>query len=180
VTGLLLIALSVGLGNFAASIGIGTSGVDNQTRLRIGVTFGLFEALMPVVGLLIGADLAGPVGRIGRYLGGGLLVVTGLYSLWQARHTEELALIGRRLSAGRLAITGLALSVDNLVVGFALGIQRISVPLAAITIGTVSVALSLLGLELGQRLGARFEQWSEEMGGAVLIVVGSALFVGLL
>jgi len=46
--------------------------------------------------------------------------------------------------------------------------------------GVISVAMSLVGLELGSRLGARVEQWSDELGGAVLILVGIAIAFGLL
>ena len=55
---LLLVAVSVGLSNFAAAIGIGTGGVDSRTRLRVGLIFGLYEAGMPVAGLLAGQQLA--------------------------------------------------------------------------------------------------------------------------
>ena len=55
---LLLVAVSLGLSNFAASIGIGVSGVDARTRLRVGVIFGVFEGAMPILGLLAGRSLA--------------------------------------------------------------------------------------------------------------------------
>ena len=51
---LVLVAVSVGLSNFAAAIGIGVSGIDARTRLRVGVIFGLFETAMPILGLLLG------------------------------------------------------------------------------------------------------------------------------
>jgi putative Mn2+ efflux pump MntP len=180
IIGLILAGLSVGLGNFAASIGIGLSGVNAATRLRVGITFGLFESIMPIVGLLVGADVAGPVGRIGHVVGAVLLVGTGIYMIWQGREEETLELEIQRLGTRQLIVTGLALSVDNLVVGFALSFYRVSLPLAAGIIGLVSIALSLAGLELGQRLGRRFEAWSAYLGGAVLILVGIALGSGLL
>ena len=77
-------------------------------------------------------------------------------------------------------MTALALSIDNLAVGFALAVYRIPIVLAAVTMGVISVALSLVGLELGSRLGTRIEAWSEELGGGVLILVGLALAFGLL
>ena len=52
---LILVAVSVGLSNFAAAIGIGVSGIDARTRLRVGVIFGLFETAMPILGLLLAA-----------------------------------------------------------------------------------------------------------------------------
>src|SRR6266852_3727444 len=113
--GLLLVSVSVGLSNFAGAIGIGLSGIDARTRLRVGLAFGLFEALMPIIGLLL-----------------------------------------------------------------ALAVYQINIVLAAATMGVISVALSLVGLELGSRLGSRVEAWSEELGGTVLILVGLAIAVGLL
>jgi putative Mn2+ efflux pump MntP len=176
------VSLSVGLSNFAGSIGIGLSGVDARTRLRVGVAFGLFEGLMPILGLLIGQAVAGSIGSFGRYLGAGLLVLTGFYTIWQSIRTgkvereEEQGILDTR----QLILLGVALSLDNLVVGFALGVYRIPIVLAAVTMAVVSVVLSLLGLELGSRLGSRAGEYSEMAGGAVLVLVGAALGVGLI
>ena len=178
--GLLLVSVSVGLSNFAGAIGIGLSGVDRGTRLRVGVAFGLFEAGMPLLGLLLGAALAGRLGSLGRYVGAVLLMATGAYTIWQghrsgARGDRQIAMDSRGL-----AMTAVALSLDNLVVGFALGVYKVNVLLAAVTMGVVSVGMSLVGLELGSRLGERMEGRAEEAGGAVLILVGLALAAGVL
>ena len=74
---LLLVAGSVGLDNFAASIAIGLAGVDRQVRVRIALVFGLFEAGMPVIGLLIGRSLSGSLGASAHIVGGGLLIAAG-------------------------------------------------------------------------------------------------------
>jgi putative Mn2+ efflux pump MntP len=76
-------------------------------------------------------------------------------------------------------VTGAALSIDNLAVGFALGTFHVSVALAAVVIGVVSVAMSLTGLELGHRIGARAGDRGELIGGLVLIGVGIAVAAGL-
>jgi manganese efflux pump family protein len=183
IVGLLLVSLSVGLSNFAGAIGIGISGIDARTRLRVGVAFGLFEAVMPIVGLLLGQAVAGFFGHFARYAGGGILIVTGAYTIWQGRRVEAeeeaVPKSAPSLRTHHLLVTALALSIDNLAVGFALAIYRIPIVLAALTMGTVSVVLSLVGLELGSRLGARVEAWSEEISGGVLIAVGGALAAGL-
>jgi putative Mn2+ efflux pump MntP len=83
-------------------------------------------------------------------------------------------------SIKRLVIMGAALSIDNLVIGFALGTSHTNFLIAAVTIGVVSVALSLVGLEIGSRLGGRLGQRSELVGGAVLILIGVAIGTGLL
>jgi putative Mn2+ efflux pump MntP len=61
-----------------------------------------------------------------------------------------------------------------------LSFYQVPILLAAGVIAAVSVSMSLVGLELGDRLGARFETWSGELGGGVLVLVGLALAVGLL
>jgi manganese efflux pump family protein len=190
---LLLVSVSVGLSNFAGAIGIGLSGIDAQTRIRVGIAFGLFEALMPIIGLLLGQAVAGYLGHLAKYIGGALLILTGAYTIWQGRRVEsEQQSVGPILDAApagkersplrtrRLLVTALALSIDNLAVGFALGNLHVSIVLAAVTMGVVSVAMSLAGLELGHRLGSHVEAWSEEIGGVVLIGVGIAIATGLL
>jgi putative Mn2+ efflux pump MntP len=179
---LLLVSVSVGLSNFAGAIGIGLSGINVRTRIRVGIAFGFFEALMPVIGLLLGEAVAGVFGHYGKYVGGAILILTGAYTIVQARMTavEQKARMPRSLRLQSLLITALALSIDNLAVGFALAVYHIDVVLAGLTFGVVSILMALLGLELGHRLGKRVEAWSEEIGGAVLILVGVAIAVGVL
>jgi manganese efflux pump family protein len=85
-----------------------------------------------------------------------------------------------RQHLGRLLVTGIALSIDNLAVGFALGAYHVGLPLAAAVIGTVSVVMSLAGLELGARIGMRAGQRGEFLGGLVLIGVGAAIGTGVI
>lgn len=80
---------------------------------------------------------------------------------------------------GRLLVSGLAMSIDNLVVGFALGAYHVSVVVAALVIGTVSVAMALAGLELGARLGAAFGERGELAGAIVLIAVAVVMATGV-
>ena len=172
--GVLLIAGALGLSNFAAAIGIGLAGIDAGVRLRVGLVFGLFEATMPLLGLAIGRQFATAMGSTSTYIGGGMLIATGSYTVLQARSRSS----GRRSLAtqlGPLVLTGAALSIDNLVVGFALGTHKVSLVLAAVVIAVISVAMSLVGLELGRQLGAVVEKWSEEVSGSVLILVGVAV-----
>jgi manganese efflux pump family protein len=225
----LLVAISVGLSNFAASIGLGAAGADARTRLRIAVIFGLFEGGMPAVGLLLGRETAGTLGPATHWAGAGLLIATGGYGLIQAARAGRAARAVREARAasagppglaagppgpaaadshdqsdergrpvppapavppgrpasqplGRLILTGLALSLDNLVVGFAVGTFPVSLAAAVIVIAAVSVGLSLAGLELGSRLGARLGARTgsrgEVIGGLALIGVGIALAAG--
>jgi putative Mn2+ efflux pump MntP len=193
VLALLLVAASVGMSNFGAAIAIGVSGVDARTRLRVGLIFGAFEAGMPVLGLIIGDQLAAPLGHAARWLGAALLIAVGGYALIAATRAGRASRGGPAhqsgeavrpaiclAGTGRLLLSGLALSMDNLAVGFALGTYRTSIVAGAIIIGAVSVALSLLGLELGARIGAAVGERGEQLAGLVLISVGITIAFGAL
>ena len=123
VSGIILVAAALGLSNFAAAIGIGLSGVDGRLRIRIAIIFGFFEAAMPLLGLLVGHRAAGSIGSAASYLGGGLLIATGLYAFAQAKMSSSV--VAGPTNTGKLILTGAALSIDNLVVGFALGAYKV-------------------------------------------------------
>jgi manganese efflux pump family protein len=183
VLALLLVAVSVGLSNLAASIGIGSGGVTARTRVRVALVFGAFEAGMPIVGLVIGAGLATGIGQLARWIGAALLIGIGISTIVQAVHqpaasgAEHPAHSG---SLGRLLLSAFALSLDNLAAGFALGTMHIGIAEGAIVIGLVSVGLSLAGLELGSRIGAAAGRRGEQLGGTILVAVGVAIAAGVL
>lgn len=187
VIALLLAAAAVGLSNLAASVGIGVAGVNARVRLRVGVVFGVFEAGMPVVGLLIGQGLATEVGRVVRWPGAILLMLIGVLGVLRSLKARGAsppsadapapAFIPRRGTA-RLLASGLVLSMDNLVVGFALGTYGVGILAGAVVIGTVSVVMSLAGLELGGLLGRWAGRRGDQMSGVALVLVGAAIAGG--
>jgi manganese efflux pump family protein len=206
VIALLFAAIAVGLSNLAASIGIGVSGVTVRTRVQVCLVFGVFEAGMPVVGLLIGQRIAGDLGQAVRWPGAILLMIVGAFGLVRSlrngrkgagapgesphpadpEHPEHpvdplpASPGGPPTHLGRLLVSGFVLSLDNLVVGFALGTYNVSILAGAILIGAVSVAMSLAGLELGGLLGRWAGQRSEQLSGLILILVGAAIAGGAL
>jgi manganese efflux pump family protein len=180
---ILLIAVSVGLDNFAASIAIGLAGVDRRIRLRIAVVFGLFEAGMPLIGLVVGDGVAHSLGDSAHLIGGALLIATGAHGVYATLRSADDHELSALLTAGklsRLIVLGAALSIDNLVVGFALGADHAALLPSIVSIGVVSVGLSMLGLELGARLGERVERYGELIGGLVLMCVGVAILTHLI
>jgi manganese efflux pump family protein len=178
---LILVAGCLGLSNFAASIAIGLAGVDRAVRARIAVAFGVFEAGMPIVGLLAGRQLSHTLGHQAHIIGGLLLVAVGAQTTYGAmRAGDGPAPSYGEARFGRLLVLAAGLSVDNLVIGFALGADHTSLVLSVAVIAGVSVGLSLIGLELGSRLGASVSHHSETLGGVVLMLVGVAILTGLL
>jgi putative Mn2+ efflux pump MntP len=190
VTELLLVAAALGISNLAAAVGIGVSGVRPAVRLRVALVFGLFEAGMPVLGVLAGHRADAAIGGAARVTGGLLLVGVGCYQLyeWLRERRNQDAQSGDDgaspdaaggWSNWRLLVSGLALSLDNFVVGFALGAYDVGLVAAALVIGVVSVGMSLLGLEAGARLGATFGRLGTLIGGVVLAIVGIGVAAGL-
>jgi manganese efflux pump family protein len=202
VLALLLLAVALGLSNFAAATGIGVSGVRGRARVQIAVVFGVFEAGMPVLGVALGQGVAASLGQAARWLGGAALIVIGLSSLILARRGARGARAARGRAGdggpgpaghggpgpdedgpswrlGRIVVSGLALSVDNLAAGFALGAYHTGLALAATVFGAVSVIMTLAGLELGARLGASAGDRSELIASVMLIAVGIAVAAGV-
>lgn len=181
--GLIFVAFSVGLDNFAAAIGMGVAGADAGARLRIGLVFGVFEAGMPILGLAIGSRVAHLIGGASHWLGAALLIAVGTYGLVSAlrgpRHGGGEPGLAASGQGWRLPVTALALSLDNLTVGFALGGYHVNLVIAAGIFGVVSVVLSLLGLELGDRLGAGASRRGELFGAVILLGVGVAILAGV-
>jgi len=204
VLALLILAVALGLSNFAAAIGIGVSGVHGRAKVQIAVVFGLFEAGMPVLGVALGQGVAASLGQAARWLGGAALIAIGVTSLIGAgrsiRSSRDVRGVrdvhGVRAARGqggddgpgtgepswrlgRVMATGLALSVDNLAAGFALGAYHTGLAVAAAVFGAVSVIMSLAGLELGARLGSGVGDRSELVASALLIGVGAAVAAGV-
>jgi manganese efflux pump family protein len=189
VIALLLAAVAVGLSNLAASIGIGVrGGVTARTRWRVGVVFGVFEAGMPIVGLLIGQRIASDLGQATRWPGAVLLMIVGATGLVRSLRESRKRPAGESpqpeagapTHIGRLLVSGFVLSLDNLVIGFALGTYQVSIAAGAILIGAVSVVMSLVGLELGGLLGRWVGRRGEQLSGLILILVGAAIAGGAL
>lgn len=167
------------------------TGVTARTRLQVILVFGVFESGMPIVGLLIGQRIASDLGQAVRWPGAILLMVVGAFGLVRSLRDSRKSPTGESPQPpavpavppsrlGRLLISGFVLSLDNLVVGFALGTYQVDILTGAILIGAVSVAMSLAGLELGGLLGRWAGQRSEQMSGLILILVGAAIAGGAL
>lgn len=200
---LVLVAVSVGSSNLAAAIGVGAGGVTMATRLRVLLVYGLLEAATPVIGLALGATAAARVGAEARWLAMVLLVAIGGYTVFEVLRDQDRPRdpaprpgaghpgaghpgaapdggAGGGTSWPRLVLSATALSLDNVVAGFALGAYHVGVLVGALTFGLVSVLMSLAGLEFGARLGKRAGQRGELIGGVVLIAVGAAIGLGAL
>jgi manganese efflux pump family protein len=185
VTAVLLVAVSVGLDNFAVAAAFGMTGAGGRRRLEVALIFGLFAGLMPLLGLALGARLSGVLGGAAEPAAAcvlGLTGLTGLVSAIRERRAESEP--DRRpvpgAASARLWLTAAVLSLDSLVVGLALGAYRVPLLIAVGTFAIVGVGMSLLGVETGRRVGAALGEYSGLVGSVALIGVGVALGFGVL
>ena len=169
---ILFVALSLGLDVFAVSVGVGMRGTDLGLKVRIGAAFATAEVTMTVGGVLLGQVAGRFLGEAAAYLGFAALVGVGVYMIYEVRHgTEEGG--GFDLSRGwGLFLGALSISLDSLGIGFS--ILYIGVPLVVslIFIGIASVFATTVGLAIGKRLGAMFEEAAALSAGIVLVVTG--------
>jgi manganese efflux pump family protein len=175
---LLVVALALGLNNFGAAIAIGVGGVDRRTELKVATVFGLCDVVMPAIGMLIGTGLAGPLGSAARWAGAGILFATAVWGLIEVLRGDDDA--PRIWHGWRLLVSGAALSLDDLAVGLALGTVRFPILLAVTAFGVMSFVMSIIGLQLGAKLGTVVGERGEVLAGIMLIGLSGVMAAGWL
>jgi manganese efflux pump family protein len=180
VIALILAALAVGLDNFGAAVGIGIGGVDTRTRAKLALIFGVFEGGMPLVGIIVGRAVASELGTWDSIAAGVLLGLMGASAIVSSVLERKEGSQKVQPGTWRMLVLGVVLSIDNLVIGFALGANHVNLVAAVVVITVVSTALSLIGLEVGSRMGDKFGESSEILGGLILILLGAAVGTGFI
>jgi putative Mn2+ efflux pump MntP len=177
-----ILFLSLGLDTLAVAFGFGLAGLPRSQWLRLGLTLALFEAGLPVLGVLVGQRLGGVLGEVAAYAAAGLLVLIGLLSIREAM-AELRSGLPARSAADEAAedrpilVTGLSVGLDELAIGLSLGILDVPLGPALGYVAVQAVVLSMVGLSLGQHLGARLGQRAELAAGVALTLVGLALLI---
>ena len=179
---LLLIAVSLALDAFAVSVssGIAIPGFGWRQAVRMGIWFGLFQFLMPLMGWLLGAGISALIMPVDHWIAFGLLVFIGGRMVWEAlglkKAVPKTVQGPAVLSAGRLAVLAVATSIDALAVGVSMAFMgELNILAAALLTGGVAFALSVVGGFLGRRLGGFFQQKAQVAGGIVLIAIGAKI-----
>jgi manganese efflux pump family protein len=186
-TALIVVALAVAVDSFAVAMAFGLAGAGQRRRLEIALVFGLFEGGMPLLGVELGSQLSHVLGSDTRPVGAALLCLTGVYGLVSELAPRRKSRVeSRRPWRVRLWVAAVAVSVDNLVAGLALGAYHVSLVAALCTFALAGAGLSLLGVESGHRASAllarmssgrmgRFGDLGEILAGSTLIAVGLVL-----
>ena len=166
--------LPLGLDTFAASAALGAAGAPDR---RMTLLLVAAEAGMPLAGLALGAPLGRAIGGAAEWAAIGVLLVLGVYGLIEREDEPAGGLAVRGAAAFLLALT---VSVDELALGFTLGLLRLPIVPALVAIAVQALVLSQLGFALGARLSRRAREGAERLAAVALLVVAAVLLVGKL
>lgn len=176
---LLLLGAAIGANNLAVALALGALGQWHR-RWRVAGAFTVSEFAIPLVGLAIGTAASQVLAGAGRWLGAGLLAALGLWTLRPARDPRRDERMARRVTTWRgLAVLAVGLGLDNLLVGFSIGVPGGVSPLAlAATIAAFAFVFTLGGMRLGAVGRRRWEGLAQRGAGVALVVVAAAVATG--
>lgn len=150
-----------------------------RRKWRVAGSFALFEGLMPIAGFFLGRAAGTVLGSVASYVGVALLLVVAGWMIVEGIMGDETA-SGDVAGGFGLVLISLSVSMDELAIGFSLGILGASIYVAVPLIAAQAFVITLVGIRIGGALGRRVASWAELMAGAVLAFVGIALLFRLL
>ena len=170
---LLLIAVGLAMDAFAVSVGKGLTlrNVTLRHVALVGVWFGGFQALMPIIGYLLGTSFSSFVDSVDHWIAFGLLVLIGLNMIRETLWGDE---EGPSADFGfrHMLLMAIATSIDALAVGISMAFLNVSIWIAALIIGVVTFIISAAGIYLGARFGSSIGSKAGIIGGLILIAIG--------
>ena len=177
ITGILGIGVGLSMDAFAVALckGLGMKRVNYRHALVIALFFGMFQALMPVIGWALGTQFERFITPIDHWIAFCLLAFIGGKMLLDAVRNEGCKECGEyreRLDLRELLMLAVATSIDALALGITFAFLHVDIVLSATIIGIITFAISFAGVVVGNRFGARFERPATIVGGAVLVLIG--------
>ncbi len=176
---LLLLALGVSMDAFAVSIckGLCMKKATLKASCTCGIWFGGFQALMPLIGFLLGSLFADAIQAVDHWVAFGLLGIIGINMLKEAFEKEEEASCpvdgDADLSVKTMFVMAIATSIDALAVGISLAMAGdVNIIMAVSLIGLFTFGMSAAGVQIGNIFGSRFEKKAQMAGGLILILLG--------
>lgn len=171
---LLLIAVGLSMDAFAVSIckGLATKKVGVKHMLIVGLWFGGFQALMPLIGYFLGSTFEEYITRFDHWVAFVLLALIGGNMIREALSGEE-EKANDSLRVREMLTLAVATSIDALAVGvtFAL-LPGVNIAAAVSFIGVITFVISAAGIKVGNAFGAKYKSKAELAGGVILILIG--------
>ena len=175
---LVLFVLPLGLDTFAVAAALGMRGLPRRERLKVSLLMAAFEMAMPVVGLLVGHALGHAIGSAATWVAVAVLAALGGWMLFheEEHEGEKAAELATRGGVAVIAL-GISISLDELAMGFTIGLLHLSLWLAVVLIGAQAFLFSQLGLRLGSRLNESLRERAEQLAGLALLGLAVLLIV---
>lgn len=170
---LLLLSIGLGMDAFAVSIckGISMKKMDWKKAIIIGLYFGGFQALMPVIGYYLGSAFEGLITNIDHWIAFILLGIIG-GKMIKDSFEEDSENSNDDVSFKTMFVLAVATSIDALAVGITFAFLNVNLVLAISLIGIITFGLSVIGTKIGNRFGDTYERNAELVGGCILILLG--------
>lgn len=176
-----IIVIAVGLAMDALAVSIATGAASKQLRihhaLRMAFFFGIFQAIMPLIGSLAGLALKEKITSIDHWIAFILLTTVGVKMIYESFKLKDTGSVANAESVTVLLVLSIATSIDALAVGVTLSLVTSLIFLAATIIGITTFILSLLGTQIGRKAGHFFENKIEVIGGFILIAIGVKILI---
>ena len=168
---LLLIAVGLSMDAFAVSIckGLSLKKLSPRHAVLVGLYFGGFQFLMPVIGWALGYRFEHVIESVDHWIAFGLPTVIGIRMIREAKQADDL---DDDLSFKTMLLLAVATSIDALAVGVTFAFLQVRILPAASLIGVTTFLLSVLGVYIGHQFGLRYKAKAEIAGGVILICIG--------
>jgi putative Mn2+ efflux pump MntP len=171
------VAVALAMDAFAVSIisGIKLGSVNARQTFRLAWHFGLFQALMPIIGWTAGLTVRGYIARFDHWLAFALLlfVAQGMYR--EAFKRDDGHTVPKDPTRGRtMVMLSVATSLDAFAVGLSLSMINVTIWLPAVIIGVVACGFTTIGLHLGKRIAhaTLVKRYADALGATVLVLIG--------
>lgn len=176
-----LFAIAVGLSMdaFAVSICKGLSVKQEKPKhaLTCGIYFGGFQALMPLIGYLLGVNFQVMIESVDHWIAFILLGIIGGNMVKEALSKEEDECLDCRFSPAAMLPMAVATSIDALAVGVSFAFLKVDIVPAVSFIGVITFVLSAIGVKVGNVFGTKYKSKAEFFGGVVLILMGCKILL---
>ena len=177
---LVILGVVIALNNLSFALGFGSIG-SKKYHLRIVLVFTIVEFTIPLIGLLIGSYISQFIDEYAKMIGSLILVGLGIYTIYSAfkskKDNEEV--MEYITSIKGLFLIALGLSLDNLLVGFSLGLSKVNPFMLASMIAFFSMLFTFIGLKTGRFLKITFGNYVQVASGVFLIGLGIVNYLGL-
>jgi len=176
---ILFIALALSMDAFAVSIasGIAIKKLRIEHALTIAMWFGIFQAVMPLIGWLGGISLRDLLSGFDHWVVFGLLLFIGIKMIWEAFEIDPIEKNSNPLDIRILFTLSLATSLDALATGVSFALLGIPVVMPVIIIGVVTFLISFAGVWIGDKGGHFFGKKVEIIAGIILIAIGIKVLI---